>query len=451
MDALVDATVSCPGVTVPPANDASAPTAPPDGGPGSVWSVATGEESACASSQSGQLKCWGWNYNGKLGLGDVEDRGDNPDEMGGNLPFVSLGTGIRVTTIGVSTGAGHLCALFDNGRVKCWGDNQLAQLGLGDSVNRGETASQMGDNLPFVDLGTGRTATAISVGAFFTCAILDGGQVKCWGTNRYGELGIGDNASRGGAPGQMGDNLPTVDLGSCRTARAVSAGGWGHVCAILDDGQVKCWGTNQEGELGLGDNRNRGDQPGQMGDALPAVRLGTGRTAVAISTGEFHTCALLDNGKVKCWGENAAGDLGLGDSFSRGLQASDMGDNLPEVDLGTGRTAIAISLGQVSSCAILDTGEVKCWGQFFGLGEYPSQRGSGPGQMGDALPAIDLGTGRTAKAIWASIAGACAILDNGEVKCWGLNAHGELGQGDTIWRGNVPGQMGDALLAVPLW
>jgi hypothetical protein len=188
-----------------------------------------------------------------------------------------------------------------------------------------------------------------------------------------------------------------------------------------------------------------------MGDALPAVRLGTGRTAVAISTGEWHTCALLDDGKVKCWGQNSDGELGVGDTFPRGFQASDMGDNLPEVDLGTGRTAVAISLGQLSSsCAILDTGAVKCWGRFFGLGEYPSERSTGPGQ-GDALPVIDLGTGRTAKAISASEAGACVILDDGEVKCWGTNTYGWLGQGDTMWRGNLPGQMGDALLAVPLW
>jgi alpha-tubulin suppressor-like RCC1 family protein len=196
---------------------------------------------------------------------------------------------------------------------------------------------------------------------------------------------------------------------------------------------------------------NRGDKPGQMGDALPAVRLGTGRTAVAISTGEWHSCALLDNGKVKCWGQNSEGELGIGDRRFRGFSPSDMGDNLPEVDLGSGRTAVALSLRQLSSCALLDNGQVKCWGRFFGLGAYPSEIGGEPGQMGDALPAIDLGTGRTAKALASSGPGACAILDNGDVKCWGTNNHGDLGQGDTMWRGNMPGQMGDALPAVPLW
>jgi alpha-tubulin suppressor-like RCC1 family protein len=449
VDMGMEAPVTCPTVPTVPLQ---VPSPPAGGGPGAVWSVATGVGTSCASSQSGQLKCWGWNYSGKLGLGDSMDRGDQPNEMGANLPFINLGTGILVAMVGVATGAGHVCALFDNARVKCWGDNQLSQLGLGDMVNRGEIAAQMGDNLPFVDLGgPGPIVGSISVGAFWTCAIVSHAQIKCWGSNRYGELGLGDTTPRGSDPGLMGDHLPTVELGTCRTVKAVSAGQWGHTCAILDDGHVKCWGINQEGELGLGDVSNRGNMPGQMGDALPEVRLGTGRTAVAISAGFRHTCALLDDKKVKCWGDNSLGQLGVGDNNTRGRQPSDMGDNLPEVDLGNGRTVVAISVGQFSSCAILNMGEVKCWGQFFGLGEYPSMRGTAKSQMGDALPAIDLGTGRTAKGLAATGTATCALLDNGQVKCWGTNAQGGLGLGDTMSRGNQPGQMGDSLPAVSLW
>jgi alpha-tubulin suppressor-like RCC1 family protein len=449
VDLGMEAPAVCPSV---PSVPLQVPSPPASGAPGPVWSFATGAGTSCASSQSGQLKCWGWNSSGKLGLGDLMDRGDQPNEMGANLPFINLGSGILVAMVGVSAGAGHICALFDNARVKCWGDNQLAQLGLGDSVNRGEKASQMGDNLPFVDLGgLGPITSSISVGAFWTCAIVSHEQIKCWGSNRYGELGLGDTTPRGSDPSSMGDHLPTVELGTCRTAKAVSAGQWGHTCAILDGGHVKCWGINAEGELGLGDIMNRADKPGQMGDALPEVRLGTGRTAVAISTGFRHTCALLDDKKVKCWGENSFGQLGVGNNSTRGRQSSEMGDNLPEVDLGNGRTVVAISLGQFSSCAILNTGEVKCWGQFFGLGEFPSLRGTAKSQMGDALPAIDLGTGRTAKAIAAAGAGMCALLDNGQVRCWGTNTQGGLGLGDTMSRGNQPGQMGDALPAVSLW
>ena len=108
----------------------------------------------------------------------------------------------------------------------------------------------------------------------------------------------------------MGDNLLAVNLGSGNTAVAISAGG-GQTCALLHDGAVKCWGRNDTGQLGIGDTSNRGDQPNEMGDNLPAVDLGTGNTAIAISAG-LQTCALLDNQAVKCWGLNNFGQLGLG-------------------------------------------------------------------------------------------------------------------------------------------
>src|SRR5262245_21110914 len=89
-------------------------------------------------------------------------------------------------------------------------------------------------------------------------------------------------------------------------------------CGILDNGTVKCWGRNQFGQLGLGDVNERGDGPGEMGDSLPTVNLGTGRTARAIAAGEYHTCVLLDNGTVKCWGLGMSGRLGYGDTANRG-------------------------------------------------------------------------------------------------------------------------------------
>jgi alpha-tubulin suppressor-like RCC1 family protein len=107
---------------------------------------------------------------------------------------------------------------------------------------------------------------------------------------------------------------------------------------LLDDASIKCWGFNNGGQLGLGDTADRGDQPGEMGDALAAVSLGTAHTALAVATGNYHTCALLDDGLVKCWGHNnyeytGAGQLGLGDTATRGDQPGELGDNLPVVDL----------------------------------------------------------------------------------------------------------------------
>jgi alpha-tubulin suppressor-like RCC1 family protein len=107
-----------------------------------------------------------------------------------------------------------------------------------------------------------------------------------------------------------------------------------HNCALLDDGTVKCWGQNGSGQLGVGDTTTRGDMAGQMGDNLPAVNLGAGRKAVAIGTGHNHTCAILDDHHTKCWGANSSGQLGLGDMADRGKTAASLGAMLPNVDLG---------------------------------------------------------------------------------------------------------------------
>jgi hypothetical protein len=403
-------------------------------------------DSTCALRSDGRLKCWGYNAHGDLGLGDTNDRGDTPGEMGDALPFVDLGTA-RTASVIVPP-----CAILDNHRVKCWGSNSSGELGLGDTNDRGDTPGEMGDALPFVDLGAARTAKAIAASAGPACATLDNDSVKCWGSNSNGQLGIGDINDRGDTPGEMGDALPFVDLGTARTAKAVVAGDF-HPCAILDDNRVKCWGWNSGGELGLGDTNDRGNQPGEMGDALPFVDLGAGRTAKAVAAGLNHTCAILDNDRVKCWGTNFNGQLGLGDTNLRGGQSGQMGDALPFVDLGTGRTAKVITSGWGHSCALLDNDRVKCWGfnarGQLGLGDT-NDRGDQPGEMGDALPFIDLGTARTAKAITSGHGHTCALLDNDRVKCWGNNGSGQLGLGDTNDRGDEPGEMGDALPFVDL-
>ena len=295
--------------------------------------IATGHHHVCALIDQGAVKCWGRNSSGELGLGDTNHRGDTSTEMGDNLPTVELGVGRSAKA--VVAGASHTCALLDNNGVKCWGFNGEGQLGLGNTNWRGISASQMGDALPEVDLGTNRSAAALVAGSDHTCALLDNGTVKCWGGNSEGELGLADVNNRGDAASEMGDNLPTVNLGTGRTAKALSAGGR-HTCALLDNGVTKCWGRNADGELGVGSTGNRGGAAGDMGDNLPALDLGSGRSAKALASGGTHTCALLDDGAVKCWGRNAEGELGLGETMHRGTTSADMGDNLPAVDLGIG-------------------------------------------------------------------------------------------------------------------
>ena len=463
----------------------------------------------CAILESGEVKCWGDNNHGQLGLGDKtiydddynivtdKNRGDAPNEMGDNLPIVKLGTvdgttnGKKYTATTIAAGSKYTCAILNDdgnvtngGPVKCWGKNDIGQLGLGDKTiyddnynivtnkDRGDGPGEMGNNLPVVELGTvdvttnGRTntATAISAGNYHTCVILKGGKVKCWGHNEYGQLGLGDTDTRGDGPGEMNNALPIVNLGTNYVAKAIAAGEH-HTCVILEDGNVKCWGKNDVGQLGLGNTHQHGDgsSTGAMGDSLLAVKLGTtdgtasGKkyTATALAVGGNRTCVILEDGDgieggpVKCWGRNynlsfdfANGMLGLeleAEVEQLGNSSGQMGNNLHIVNLGTREgtaggttnTATAISAGGFHTCVILKGGKVKCWGANhrgqLGLGHT---RIRGDNEMGNHLPIVKLGTDYVTTALVAGDSHTCAILSAGEVKCWGHNSIGQLGLGD---------------------
>lgn len=405
----------------------------------------------CAQLDDGALKCWGANWSGMLGIGPSDNRGDHPGEMGDALPSFQLSGAKQVVSLGSGFGYHHACGILSNGDLKCWGANSFGQLGIDRSSNVGDESSDMGTGLQYADLGS-VSVVSVQGGDSHTCALISDGRVKCWGANRYGTLGQGDTRRRDGRASLMGNNLPFVNLGTGRTAVQLSVGS-NHACAVLDNGAIKCWGHNGRGQLGLGDTSDRGDDPNEMGDSLPAVALGAGLTAVAVSAGYWHTCALLTDASVKCWGYNWFGQLGIGSNQDTGDASGELGDALPRVPLGTGRSALAVYAGLYNSCAILDNGSVKCWGAngFGQLGQGDTTvRGNLPNQMGDALPAISLGTGRTASALSMGQQHTCALLDNRTLKCWGNNAFGKLGYGDTNHRGDNPGEMGDALSVVSL-
>ena len=257
--------------------------------------------------------------------------------------------------------------LLANGSVKCWGGGGLGQLGQGNPNSIGYAANQMGDSLAPIALGTGRAATAVTAGGGYTGALLDNGGVKCWGYGGDGRLGQGNPNSIGDASNEMGDNLVPIAMGTGRTATAVTVGN-GRSCALLDNGTVKCWGSGLFGRLGQGNTNSIGNAPNQMGDNLAPIALGTGRTATAVTVGNAQSCALLDNGTVKCWGGGASGQLGQGNPNSIGNAPNQMGDNLAPVPLGAGRTATAVTAGDAHTCASLDNGTVKCWAPAVGGG-----------------------------------------------------------------------------------
>ena len=258
----------------------------------------------------------------------------------------------------------HTCFSTALGTLECWGENNYGQLGLGDFIDRGTApgpSTGMGADLPAVSLGTNRYPTFIALGYWHSCAILDNGSVKCWGANTFGQLGLGSSATEvGGSPGDMGDNLPSVNLGNFQ-AVALSLG-YSHSCALSNQGTVKCWGKNSEGQLGMGDTVNRGSSSNDMGDNLPAIDLG-GHGALEISAGTSHTCALLDDHSIRCWGNNFYGQLGLGDIQNRGDVPEEMGAQLPGIQLGNGLTAQSVVSGGAYTCALLSSGAVKCWGK----------------------------------------------------------------------------------------
>lgn len=334
--------------------------------------------------EGGAVTCWGANV-GTSGPGTNLDRGIYPEQMGDGLPALDMGTGRTVKSI--SAGMDHWCAVLDDSSVKCWGNDYEGRVGIGHYL----PIATMGDARPAVRLGTGRTAKAVTTGGTHTCAILDDSSVKCWGSNGAGQLGLGPVGWRGTDATQMGDNLATVNLGTGRTAKAIRAG-FVHTCAILDDDTLKCWGLNSTGQLGLGDVTRRGTALAEMGDALPVVDLGAAHSPreIGLSPSATHTCVRLEDGSVKCFGWNAGGQLGAGDTITRGSSPADVPSLLPSVDLGAGPVT-RIAAGGEHNCVMLGDGSVKCWGSNdfgeLGLGDT-SARGTAPGQMGVPLGSV---------------------------------------------------------------
>lgn len=208
---------------------------------------------------------------------------------------MNLGVGLSAKTIAARVIA--LCVILNNGGVKCWGFNDFGQLGDGTTTDRDAPPATS------IDLGSGRTAKSIAVGPAHVCAVLDDDTLKCWGNNGGGRLGYGDTTNR---------NKPdanAIDLGTGRTAQAVAL----DAANLRDLGQRQreMSGGNIDGQLGYGDIMQR-DKP-----ASYALDLGVSRTALSISSAANNKCVVLDNHTIKCWGYNNFGQLGYGDETKR--------------------------------------------------------------------------------------------------------------------------------------
>ena len=305
----------------------------------------------------------------------------------------------------IASGYFYNCFALSDGAVKC-----ISTPGYGSNFLNGEARFSGGRKAVKIDTSWGQSV----------CALLDDGAVVCWGRGFYGALG---QASTNDIYYSSVASTPDVDLGANHTTKDICVG-YMHACALLENGSVKCWGNNDYEQLGFGilpapppwvagapppaymappppaggpgeaPSWNTGDEPNEMGEELPALNLGTGVRVKSISCGSYFTCALLEGGSVKCWGMNRDGQLGYGHTNAIGHDVNEMGDNLPAVDLGTGRKATNVFLGSEHACATLDDASVKCWGagSNFRLGRSSGNIGDDPGEMGDNLPTVDLGT-----------------------------------------------------------
>ncbi len=405
--------------------------------------ITAGSHHFCVRYNEGSVKCWGLNSSGQLGLGDTATRGDGANEGGSNLPFVNLGVGRTAKKI--AAGYTHTCAILDDDTVKCWGANTNGQLGLENTNTYGNAANQMGDNLPIVNLGTNRKAKSLSAGAQHTCAILDNDTLKCWGQNSYGQLGRNNTIRAGNTAGSMGDALAPLNLGSGIKALKVAVG-LDHTCVIMDDGGLKCFGRNNLGQLGYDSVNNLGDGAGEM-EALIPVNLGAGNTAVDISSGNSHTCVTLNTGSSYCWGLGTTGQLGRNNATTLGKAAGEM-NTVMSTPITLGFTSISIQASQQRTCAISAVGQTKCWG----IGSN-GQLGSGAtSTIGDftgemaALPVINFGTSVTAVSIASAWYSSCVITTNKRIKCFGAATSGALlNESSTTHIGDIPGEVGNGM------
>lgn len=340
-----------------------------------VSAIALGDRHTCAITTAGALKCWGSNSNGQLG------DGSNADSLA-PVDVVGLSSGV----VSVGAGAFFTCAVTQQGAAKCWGANSYGQLG------DGTTTQQM---TPTQVAGLTSGVKSITGGDNFTCAIVVGGKVMCWGYNYYGQLGAG-----------VGPNRATlVQVSNLTSAVSVDLGA-SHACALTAAGAVMCWGFNTYGQLGLGSQDHQ---------YVPVQVPGLAAGVKQVSAGENHSCSITAAGNAKCWGWNMFGQLGDSTTQTRTTPVDVSGLTESVTSIVTG--------GASHTCAITTAGGVKCWG---GNNLYSV----GDGTRTDRLVPTNV-LGLTAGVSALATGGGnhtCALL-NTSMKCWGANAYGQLGNG----------------------
>jgi alpha-tubulin suppressor-like RCC1 family protein len=376
-----------------------------------VTQLGVGGAHTCARLADGTARCWGSNFAGELGSGTVSEAGFD----GGNGAIAAMPSVTGVATVaagGVGQTDDFSCAVLAGGSASCWGSNRYDQLGRVSEAGVDLASHPDPETVPGLS-----GIEDIRCGGGHACALLaDGGGVSCWGYNAQGQLAQFDAGPFTPTPGLAGlpATMPVTQI----------ATGQFHTCALLADGTVWCWGEDSEGQLG------RLLDGGSLQDQHPeAVQGLSGATQIA--AGNFHSCAILEGGLLLCWGQNDHGQTGRGPGGamvepSPGLVAFPAGSKVSQV-----------SAGLLHTCAVLSDGSVWCWGSNqagqIGTGQLTADGGDGEAtgfNMADVLyPTPVAGLPAPALAVGAGYQHTCALLVGGAVMCWGSNQFGELGGG----------------------
>ncbi len=363
-------------------------------------SVSVGSSSACASLATGGVECWG-----KVGAISWQP----PTEAGEEVAGFSEAKAIS------DDQDGTICALLKSGSVNCVGNGGAGQLGDGSSS----------ESVTPVAVEGIKNATAISSGDASSCVVLGGGSIDCWGWNSYPEghriLGRAYPRTEK-APEECGfEACSRVPLSVSGITGGISVGdalSGGHACGVLGAGNVECWGSDNEGELGDG-QRN-----GDLAETETPHHVSEISNAISVSTGGYDSCAVLATGGVDCWGLNNFGSTDEGGALGHGeehgpeicershvLYCSDVPVSVVGIT-----DAVEVSVGDGFACARLSTGHVKCWGQEGTLGDGSEAASDEP---------VEVSGLTNASSISAGVNTACAVLSEGALECWGSNSSGQ--------------------------
>jgi alpha-tubulin suppressor-like RCC1 family protein len=369
-----------------------------------VAQVDLGFAHACARLTSGKVMCWGEGGAGRNGDGSISD---NP---AADLVDNVAGTGDLVGVTQISVGADFACARLNNGQARCWGENEDRQLGTGDQQDGGpQIVENRTGTGPLIDV------VQLAAGASHTCALIEGGNVRCWGDNDDGQLGDGTDTDRARPTLVLAVNGP----GALSGVTQISAG-TNFTCARLDIGELRCWGANGQGQLGRGNftPRSRPTVFKNLDNTGPL----TGVTQVAAGGGT--TCARLTTGQARCAGSGSSGALGQGVFANSTLPVRVR----TVVGPGSLTNVLSLGAGRFLNCAVVGGGQARCWGDGDdgGLGEGATGDRNRPvavRNVADSGPLLGV----------TQIAGgdrfSCARLNTGGVRCFGDDLDGRLGNG----------------------